>query len=392
MTVLIQPPDAACDLQSVIATDHLNTRASRPGDTTKETQVLLRLQREVSVDPTGFFQQLVDAALTLSNADSTGISLLNERAKRFIWPAVAGPFQAYLWEGTPSDFGPCGTVLERNATQLMRHPERHFTYLQPIRPGLAEVLLVPFHIDGKAVGTIWAVIHEHGRHFDGEDKRLLESLSTFASSAYRTLAQNGLLEMMLQKPARHQCLIYSGAPSSHLPDIARTLIQRLKANHRCLYLNSPAMVAGMRSHLAAAGIDPRAQMERGALNLSSDQGHLIGGKFDVDRMIRLLRDSVQQALADGYVGLWAAGDMTWEFGSETNLDKLLEYERSLEEFMQGTPALSGICLYHRDTLPAHAIETALITHPTLFISATLSQLNSRYSAQATNAATLSQVS
>ena len=70
-----------------------------------------------------------------------------------------------------------------------------------------------------------------------------------------------------------------------------------------------------------------------------------------------------------------------EFGSEDNLDKLLQYERRLKIFMQRTPALSGICLYHRDTLPSYAIETALITHPSLYISATLSQLNSRYVAQ-----------
>lgn len=380
MSLQSLPPVEQCDLNSVIATELLGTRRSRQADTAKETEVLLKLQRELAADPAVFFDTLVEAALTLSNADSTGISLLNDSAKRFIWPAVAGPFQVYLWEGTPSDFGPCGTVLERNATQLMRHPERHFTYLQPIQPGLEEVLLVPFHIDGLAVGTIWAVIHDEGRHFDAEDKRLLESLSTFAATAYRTLARNGMLESMLRKPDRHRCLVYSGAPSAHLPDIARTLAQRLKANHRCLYLNSPTMVAGMRSQLASAGIDPAAEIARGALVLSSNQGHLVDGKFDVDRMIKLLRDAVEQALTDGHVGLWAAGDMTWEFGNESNLDKLLEYERRLEEFMQRTPALSGVCLYHRDTLPPHAIETAMATHPSLYISATLSQLNSRYTA------------
>lgn len=138
------------------------------------------------------------------------------------------------------------------------------------------------------------------------------------------------------------------------------------------------MVAGMRSQLAAAGLEPRAHMERGALILSSEQGHLVAGKFDVPRMLRLLRDTLHQALADGYAGLWAAGDMTWEFGSETNWDKLFDYERRLEDFMQANPALSGICLYHRDTLPAQAIETALITHPALYVSASLSQVNSRY--------------
>ena len=73
----------------------------------------------------------------------------------------------------------------------------------------------------------------------------------------------------------------------------------------------------------------------------------------------------------------ACGDMTWEFGSESNLDKLLEYERRLEEFMRTNPALS-VCLYHRDTLPEHAVETALVTHPSFYVSASLSESNSRY--------------
>lgn len=194
-------PADACELESVIATAQLAGRARRKPDPALETEILLKLHRALAADPKTFFQQLVEAARQLSTADSTGISLLNSSAHRFIWPAVAGPFHAYLWEGTPSDFGPCGTVLARNATQLMLHPERHFAYLKPITPGLAEVLLVPFHIDGKAVGTIWAVIHEHGRHFDGEDQRLLESLSSFAASAYHTLSQMGLIDPMLRKPA-----------------------------------------------------------------------------------------------------------------------------------------------------------------------------------------------
>lgn len=177
---------------------------------------------------------------------------------------------------------------------------------------------------------------------------------------------------------QHQCFIYEGAPSTHLPEVSRTLLQKLKSNRRCLYLNSPPMVAGMRWYLAAAGLDLAEHVDRGALVLSSDQGHLTGGKFDVEQMLGLLKDAVNQSLADSYAGLWAAGDMTWEFGHETNLDKLLEYERRLEDFMQLTPALSGICLYHRDTLPSHAIDTALATHRSVYVSASLSQLNPRY--------------
>ena len=122
------------------------------------------------------------------------------------------------------------------------------------------------------------------------------------------------------------------------------------------------MIAGIRSVLAAYGVDLKLEIGRGALMLSSDQSHLINGKFDTERMITHLGDAVRQALADGYTGLWAAGDMTWEFGNEENLSKLLEYEQQLDIYMQNNPALCGVCLYHCNTLPAHAIQTAMATH------------------------------
>jgi len=173
-------------------------------------------------------------------------------------------------------------------------------------------------------------------------------------------------------------MIYEGAPSIHLADIARTLRQKRNENYRCLYLNSAPMIAGMRSHLAALGMDVEKEIAEGALVLSADQGHLLDGRFEANRMIEALHVALQLALADGFAGLWAAGDMTWEFGSETNLPKLLDYERRLEVFMHSHPQLCGVCLYHRDTLPRQAIDDALATHPALYVSATLSQLNPAY--------------
>jgi GAF domain-containing protein len=188
-----------CSLESVMATEQLALRKSRVPDCRGETRTISGLINHLAESPQDFFQKLVDAALELSGANSTGISLLDEEGKRFIWPAVAGGLKPYIGGGTPADFGPCGTVLDRNATLLFIHPERHFTYLAPIAPSLEEVLLIPFHLDGKAVGTIWAVIHEPGRHFDAEDKRLLENLSIVAASAYQVLVREGILETVLRK-------------------------------------------------------------------------------------------------------------------------------------------------------------------------------------------------
>ena len=182
----------------------------------------------------------------------------------------------------------------------------------------------------------------------------------------------------MENTSRHQCLIYEGAPSEHLPSLAKTIVRKLKANHRCVYLNSPPMVAGMRSYLAAEGLNPKEEIAKGALILSSDRGHLVDGKFDMEKMLNLLESSFHRALADGYVGLWATGDMTWEFGNETNLEKLLEYERKLEEFMQKNPTMCGVCQYHKDTLPKHVIDIGLHTHKTVYINETLSRVNPEF--------------
>ena len=191
----------ACDLESVIATGELKHRSSRRTDRHIESQMELELSRELAKSPHAFYQKLVDTALEVSLADSAGISLLDEKNGRFVWPAVAGGLFPYLWGGTPSDFGPCGTVLERNQPVLFVHPERHFTYLESIQPSLEEVLLIPFHIDDKAVGTLWAVIHTLDKKFQPEDQRLLTNLTTFASAAYRVLASVGAIEPLLTKKA-----------------------------------------------------------------------------------------------------------------------------------------------------------------------------------------------
>jgi MEDS: MEthanogen/methylotroph, DcmR Sensory domain len=177
--------------------------------------------------------------------------------------------------------------------------------------------------------------------------------------------------------SRHQCLIYQGAPSRHLPALAALTREKLEQNYRCLYLNSPPMVAGMRSYLAASGVDVAGEIAAANLVLSSEQ-HLLDGRFDVNRMINALNGAFEQALDDGYAGLWTTGDMSWEFGPEKNFLKLLDYEWRLEDFFQQHPEFEGICQYHVDTLPLEATKQGLLCHSSLFISQTLSLINPHY--------------
>jgi PAS domain-containing protein len=115
------------------------------------------------------------------------VSLLTRTAEgeRFYWPAICGEWTSYISGGTPREFCPSGDVLDRNPALLFNHPERRYTSLEPVKPPIEEALLVPFYVEGQAFGTIWAISHIPAFRFDGEAERLLNSLATFASSAFQ---------------------------------------------------------------------------------------------------------------------------------------------------------------------------------------------------------------
>lgn len=104
-------------------------------------------------------------------------------------------------------------------------------------------------------------------------------------------------------------MIYSGSPSQQLPVIAAIIRTRLNEGYRCLYLNSAPMVAGMRSALAALDTDVVSEIGKARLVLSSAPVSP-DGNFDMDKMLSSLNSALDQALFDGYKGLWASGDMT----------------------------------------------------------------------------------
>ena len=177
---------------------------------------------------------------------------------------------------------------------------------------------------------------------------------------------------------RHQCLVYHGAPSEHLAGLALLIRKKLDANYRCLYLNSPAMVAGIRAYLTSSGLNVTEAIIQKRLVLSSSQEHLVDNAFDPERMLDTLKQTYDAALNEGFAGLWASGDMAWEFGPARDFAALVTYERALERFFQQHPTLSGICQYHADVLPDEVVQDGLSVHPALYINETLSRLNPHY--------------
>ena len=177
------------------------------------------------------------------------------------------------------------------------------------------------------------------------------------------------------KRARHMCMIYQGRPTSLLPRIVPLIIDRIEKNDRVLVLGNPSMVEGAKRSLSYAGLDVEQELGKATLMFSSERPLLKNGCFDPIKMLKDLAAAVDKSVRDGYQGLWASGDMTWEFGDERNLKKLLEYEWELEKLLQRKPALSGIFQYHQSTLPLHVLGDALLTQPATYLNHTLHRVN-----------------
>ena len=152
-----------------------------------ENSALVALVAALADSPGTILQTLADKVLEVLSADSAGLSLLTKDETKFYWAAIAGAWRPHLGGGTPRDFGPCGDVLDHDDPLLFTHWERRYPYLNVAMPLAEEGLLVPFYVNGKAVGTIWVIAHNVHRKFDAEDLRLLQSMGRFASAAYQAV-------------------------------------------------------------------------------------------------------------------------------------------------------------------------------------------------------------
>jgi signal transduction histidine kinase len=183
----------------VVRTEELRTRFTRDPDFESESRALVELAQTLASNPRQILDRLVQSALKLCQAGSTGISILDSETggdpNQFRWRALAGAWTGkYLGSLLPRDFSPCGLVLSRNSVQLMTDPAQYYDYVAAIDPPCHEVLLVPFSLGGVPIGTIWAAMHDASRHFDAEDARVLGSLAKFASAGYQSLKTIEALE------------------------------------------------------------------------------------------------------------------------------------------------------------------------------------------------------
>ncbi|MGA7813415.1 ATP-binding protein [Caballeronia sp.] len=170
----------------VIITAALAQRPTRPPQLLDENAALVSLTRALTAREGTLLPLLANTALTLCNADSSGISLVDcpiHDNSRFTWVAAAGISSPYACASTPVYDSPCGITVALGEPQLFGLPQRYFEALRGPIPEVIEGLVVEIPIGSGATGTIWVMSHRGDRQFDLEDVRVLTSLANFAGAA-----------------------------------------------------------------------------------------------------------------------------------------------------------------------------------------------------------------
>lgn len=161
----------------------------------------------------------------------------------------------------------------------------------------------------------------------------------------------------------HLCLIYENH-EEQLGAIVPFFKTGLKRNEKCVYIaddNTAGDVIGALKQIDENLFCPAIGNNKFSV-LSKNDAYLKGGYFSPEKMIGFLEENINQSLASGYTGLRATGEMTWMFGPEPGVERMMEYEAKLNDFLPIQKACA-ICQYNKNRFSPEMLLKVFQTHP-----------------------------
>jgi hypothetical protein len=160
----------------------------------------------------------------------------------------------------------------------------------------------------------------------------------------------------------HYCGIYR-TDEDHRAIIVDYIRQGVAKHEKMFYIVNIQTASQLKATLAAANIAVDELVDSGQLViLTAKEAYLKDGQFDPDKMIKLLGEETEKALAEGYSALRATGEMTWALAGEPGSERLVEYESRLNEFFPNSKCYA-VCQYDRRRFDAEMLLDILHTHP-----------------------------
>jgi len=140
----------------------------------------------------------------------------------------------------------------------------------------------------------------------------------------------------------------------------------LTRGKRCLFVGTRAEYEQVGLQLEEEGICSLRAESRGALVFSTPENeYLQDGVFDPNVVLSRIEGYINDALADGFTGLCATGEVI-NVPSDATWRQIVWYEAQINESFARRP-LVALCRYPRTIVPADRVQDVLRTHPTAIV-------------------------
>jgi len=100
--------------------------------------------------------------------------------------------------------------------------------------------------------------------------------------------------------------------------------------------------------------------------VASEETYLKDGVFEVDRMYRMIRDTLEEAAAQGFTRVRTCGDMSWALRDMPGTEELMQYESRVNQLIAEHDC-TLMCTYDVNQFSGRAIMDVLATHPMVLL-------------------------
>jgi signal transduction histidine kinase len=167
-------------------------------------------------------------------------------------------------------------------------------------------------------------------------------------------------ELAREDLARHLALFYQ-SPQNQL-EVAATFVKHgLQTGNRCLYFVDTNARSTVERAFRTAGIDVERRVENGDLLIEQGTDAYRQADFDPDELITSLADACRESVADGYDGLWVAGELSWCFHTDLTYDHVVGFEADFDAACPDLP-VTALCQYDLNQFNDESVAKALWTH------------------------------
>ncbi|HEX4514799.1 MAG TPA: MEDS domain-containing protein [Polyangiaceae bacterium] len=165
----------------------------------------------------------------------------------------------------------------------------------------------------------------------------------------------------------HACAFVVG-PDEERAVIDPFLVEGMNRGEKAVYIVDPARRAEHDARL-------RKSVPKGddLLDVTTwDDAHLLGGRFDQERMIASLEELMRVHAATGRPAMRLVGQMGWIFSSPPGIEQLVAYEASVNEVLNRgrTPT---VCVYDVRRMTGSMVMDLLRAHPLTVVNGMLNE-------------------